>query len=237
MMTGSDFSRTIMIVDAGHGIGPALTSLLAGRGFDVIAWAPGHDALPSSQTTGSIRWIDAWAIEAVDGGLLNSIQAVIFNTSALDEVGLMASGHLADAIAADGAFFLQSLQAISRVMIENGRGQIWVLAPDDSFAYYVPLPIAPITHHTRIGGIRALAKELARFGVCANAAILQPLRETVEAAVWQDARAGVGSYAQKFKPVPLVDVADTLAFWLARATLPMNGSVVHFGNGVYDGNH
>jgi NAD(P)-dependent dehydrogenase (short-subunit alcohol dehydrogenase family) len=226
-----------MIVDAGHGVGPALASLLADRGFDVIAWAPGSDAPPSPQTTGSIRWINASAIEAVDAGLLNSIKAVIFNMSDLDEVGLMASGRLADAVASDGAFFLQSLQAISRVMIENGRGQIWALAPDDSFAYYLPLPIAPVTHHTRIGGIRALAKELARFGVCANAAILQPFRETVEAAAWQDARAGVGSYAQKFKPVPLADVADTLGFWLARDTLPMNGSVVHFGSGVYDGNH
>jgi hypothetical protein len=226
-----------MIVDAGHGVGPALTSLLADRGFDVIAWTRDGDAPPSPQTTGSIRWIDAPAIEAVDADLLNSIQAVIFNMSDLDEVGLMASGRLADAIAADGSFFLQSLQAISRVMIENGRGQIWALAPDDSFAYYLPLPIAPITHHTRIGGIRALAKELARFGVCANAAILQPFRETVEAAAWQDARAGVGSYAQKFRPVPLADVADTLGFWLARDTLPINGSVVHFGSGVYDGNH
>jgi NAD(P)-dependent dehydrogenase (short-subunit alcohol dehydrogenase family) len=237
MTAGSDFPRTIMIVDAGHGVGPALASLLADRGFDVIAWTRDGDAPPSPQTTGSIRWINASAIEAMDAGLLNSIQAVIFNMSDLDEVGLMASGCLADAVASDGAFFLQSLQAISRVMIENGRGQIWALAPDDSFAYYLPLPIAPVTHHTRIGGIRALAKELARFGVCANAAILQPFRETVEAAAWQDARAGVGSYAQKFKPVPLADVADTLGFWLARDTLPMNGSVVHFGSGVYDGNH
>jgi NAD(P)-dependent dehydrogenase (short-subunit alcohol dehydrogenase family) len=237
MTTGSDLPRTIMIVDAGHGVGPALTSLLADRGFDVIALAPGGDAPSSPQTTGSIRRIDAPAIATMDAGLLSSIKAVIFNTSALDEAELMASGGLADAIAADGAFFLQSLQTISRIMIENGRGQIWALAPDDSFAYYLPLPIAPVTHHTRIGAIRALAKELARFGVCANAAILQPFRETVEATAWQDARAGVGSYAQKFKSVPLGDVADTLAFWLARDTLPMNGSVVHFGNGVYDGNH
>jgi NAD(P)-dependent dehydrogenase (short-subunit alcohol dehydrogenase family) len=237
MMVGSDPPHTIMIVDAGHGIGPALATLLADRGFDVITWAPRGDASPSPQTTGSIRWIDAPAIEAVDAGLLNSIKAVIFNTSALDETALMANGCLADAIAADAAFFLQSLQAISRAMIENRRGQIWALAPDDSFAYYLPLPIAPVMHHTRIGGIRALAKELARFGVYANAAILQPFRETVEVVAWQDARAGVGSYAQKFKPVPLADVADTLAFWLARDTLPMNGSVVHFGSGVYDGNH
>jgi len=237
MTTGSDFSRKIMIVDAGHGVGLALTSLLADRGFEVIAWARGGDAPSQPLLAGSIHWIDASTIEAVDADLLNSVDAVIFNTSDLDEVELMASRRLADAIAADGDFFLQSLQTISRVMIENRRGQIWALAPDDSFAYYLPLPIAPITHHARIGGIRALAKELARFGVHANAAILQPFRETVEPTAWQDARAGVGSYAQKFKPVSLVDVADTLAFWLTRETLPMNGSVVHFGNGVYDGNH
>lgn len=237
MTTGSDLPRTIMIVDAGHGVGPALTSLLADRGFEVIAWTRDSDAPPPSKMTRSIRHIHAPGIAAMDAGLLSSTSAVIFNASALDEAGLIAGGRLADAVAADAAFFLQSLQTISRIMIENGRGQVWILAPDDSFAYYLPLPSAPITHHTRIGAIRALAKELARFGVCANAAILQPCREMVEASAWQDARAGVGSYAQKFKPVPLADVADTLAFWLARDTLPMNGSVVHFGNGVYDGNH
>ena len=216
MATGADRSEKIMIVDAGHGVGLALTALLADRGFDVIAWEPGG--------------------AAADADLLNATRAAIFNVSDLDEAGLMAGGGLADAVAADSAFFMESLQAIARAMIERGRGQIWVLAPDDSFAYYLPLPIAPVTHHTRIGAVRALAKELSRFGVCANAAILQPTAETADPAAWAAARAGVGSYAQRFKPVSLAHVADTLAFWLACETLPLNGSVVHFGNGVYDGN-
>ena len=228
-------SGPILIVDAGHGIGPYLASLLGERGFDVVAWASAervglHEQAPS------VRWLYDTSTETLDADLLTSATAVVFNVSALDEAALMGRGELADAVAADGAFFMQTLQVVSRAMIERGHGQIWVLAADDSFAYYLQLPVAPITHHTRIGAIRAIAKELARFGVSANAAVLQPAPETILPEDWQQARAGVGSYAQKFKPVPLALVADTLAFWIGRGTLPMNGSVAHFGNGVYDGN-
>lgn len=225
----------VLVVDAGHGIGPHLTSLLAERGFDVVAWASGGHAAPCEQGA-SVRWLHDPSIDALDTELVTSAATVVFNVSALDEAALMAQGELADAIAADGAFFMQTLQAVAKAMIERGRGQIWILATDDSFAYYLPLPTAPVTHHTRIGAMRSLAKELSRFGVSANAAVLQPAPETTEPADWQQARAGVASYAQKFRPVPLASVADTLAFWIGRETLPVNGSVVHFGNGVYDGN-
>lgn len=200
-------ARTVAIVDAGHGVGPALAALLSGAGF-------------------AVRRDDG----AADAG------AVIFNASALDEAELLAEGRLADAVAADGAAFLERLQAASRAMIERGGGQIWVLAPDDSFSYYLPLPAAPVTHHTRIGAIRALAKEASRFGVFANAAVFQPVAEMAEPAAWGAARAGIGSYAQKFKPVAAAAMAETLAFWLSRDALPMNGSVLHLGSGVYDGN-
>lgn len=236
MMTAtSALSGTILIVDAGHGVGLHLTSLLAARGFDVLAWALG--GCPAQQgAPESVRWLGEASLDALDADLLASTRAVIFNVSALDEDALMAGGGLADAIAADAAFFMQTLQTVSRAMTESGRGQIWVLTADDSFAYYLPLPVAPITHHTRIGAVRAIAKELARFGVSANAAVLQPAPETTDPAAWQQARSGVSSYAQKFKPVSLESVADSLAFWLGCETLPMNGSVIHFGNGVYDGN-
>ena len=231
----STSSGPVLVVDAGHGIGPHLASLLAERGFDVVAWASGGQAAPC-EPGASVRWLHDPSVDALDTALVTSAATVVFNVSALDEAALMAQGELADAIAADGAFFMQTLQTISQAMIERGRGQIWILATDDSFAYYLPLPAAPITHHTRIGAMRSLAKELSRFGVSANAAVLQPAPETTEPADWQQARAGVASYAQKFRPVPLASVADTLAFWIGRETLPVNGSVVHFGNGVYDGN-
>jgi len=227
-------AESILIVDAGHGVGPALAALLAGRGFDVVAWSPSGEAQP--EAAGSVRWLHEPTADTLDADLLGPVRAAVFNASPLDEAALLAGGGLADAVAADGAFFMQALQAVSRAMIEKGRGQIWALAPDDSFAYYLPLPVAPVAHHMRVGAVRALAKELSRFGVFANAAILQPGPETAEPAAWQAARAGVGSYAQKFRPVPLAAVAETLAFWLGCGTLPLNGSVVHFGNGVYDGN-
>ncbi|MGI6856237.1 hypothetical protein [Mesorhizobium sp. 1B3] len=228
-------SGPILIVDAGHGVGPHLASLLGERGFDVVAWVTG-ECVGLREQAASVQWLHDASIDTLDTDLLTSATAVIFNVSAVDEAALITRGGLADAIAADGAFFMQTLQAVSRVMIGRGRGQIWVLAADDSFAYYLPLPAAPIIHHTRIGAVRAIAKELARFGVSANAAVLQPAPETTQAGDWQQARTGVGSYAQKFKPVPLALAADTLAFWISRETLPMNGSVVHFGNGIYDGN-
>lgn len=207
--------RRVAILDAGHGIGPALAGLMSDAGFAVLALT--GDDMPAA-------------------GNLSPVDAVVFNASAMDETQLLAQGGLADAIAADGAAFLETLQSVSRAMIERGGGQIWVLAPDDSFAYYLPLASAPVTHHTRIGAIRALAKEAARFGVFANAAVLQPASDLAEPAAWSAARAGVGSYAQKFRPLDLAAFADTLAFWLSRETLPMNGSVVHFGSGVYGGN-
>lgn len=239
MTAGPEMSEKIMIVDAGHGIGPALAALLADRvaeaGHGVAAWAPGGTSPPPAAACG-VQWIHDAAVDDIDAGLVARTRAAVFNVSALDEAALLADGKLADAVAADGAFFLHTLQVLSRAMIERGRGQIWVLASDDSFAYYLPLPIAPVTHHTRIGAVRALAKEVSRFGVCANAAVLQPVQDAVDPAAWQAARTGLGSYAQRFKPISIGHVADTLAFWLARPALPLNGSVVHFGNGAHDGN-
>lgn len=225
-------AATALIVDAGHGPGPVLASLLAGRGLAVAAWAPGDDGGGSDD----VRWLGQADFASVEAELAGLPDAVIFNVSGLDEAALLAGGGLADAIEAEAAFFLATLQAVSRSMIGRGSGQVWVLAPDDSFAYYLPLAFSPAIHHTRIGAVRALAKEVARFGVHANAAVLQPSPELVDPADWNAARAGTGSYAQKFRPVPLASVADTLAFWLACRSLPFNGSVIHFGNGVYDGN-
>ena len=205
--------KSILIVDGGHGIGPHLLSLLGERGFDAASWAAGDDESDLARAA-----------------------AVVFNLSALDEATLLSRGGLAEALDAEATAFMQALQSAARAMIERGDGQIWLLAADDSFAYYMPVPAAPISHHLRIGAMRALAKELARFGVFANAAVLQPAAETMPPDHWQQARAGVGSYAQKFRPVALASVADTLAFWLGSDSLPMNGSVIHFGNGVYDGN-
>lgn len=236
MTPDSNCSSSVLIVDAGHGVGLHLTSLLAARGFDVIAWSPGGAEPAGLDPEIPVRWVHDDAADGLDPALVASAGAAIFNTPALDEARLVAGGGLADAIADDAAFFMRALQVVSRAMIERGCGQIWALAGDDSFAYYLPLPVSPIAQHLRVGAIRAIAKELRRFGASANAAVLQPIPEMVEATAWQQARAGVGSYAQKYRPVPLGPIADTLAFWLGCKTLPMNGSVVHFGNGVYDGN-
>src|SRR5690606_27155184 len=129
-----------LIVDAAHGIGPALAALHSEAGFDVVSMQRDEGR-------------DAEAIPSAD--------AESFNISALEEADLLAKGQLADAVAAEGAAFLATLQTVSRAMIERGNGQIWVLAPDDSFSYCLPLPSAPVTHHMRIGAVRALAKEVA----------------------------------------------------------------------------
>lgn len=228
-------SRKLMIVDAGHGVGLPLAAMLAEGGLDVIAWDRAGEAAPAGAAS-SVRWIREDSVAAIDPDLIAATDAVIFNMPALDEAALLTGGGLADAVAADSEMFMQTLQVFARAMIEKGRGQIWVLGLDDSFAYYMPLPIAPISQHARIGAVRALAKETGRFGVWANAAVLQPVPETTEPAAWQAARTGLASYAQRFKPAPLAGIAETLAFWITRERLPMNGSVVHFGNGVYDGN-
>lgn len=235
MAVAPSSSGPILIVDAGHGVGPHLASMISARGFDVVAWAPGACG-GSHRSTTSAQWLHAPSVDVLDAGILASASAVIFNISALDEAALVTERGLADAIAADGDFFMRTLQAVSRAMINRGSGQIWVLTADDSFAYYLPLAIAPVTHHTRLGAVRAVAKELARFGVSANAAVLQPSAETADPGAWQQARAGVSSYAQKYRSTSLEPVVDTLAFWLACERLPINGSVVHFGSGVYDGN-
>ncbi len=229
-MSASDSPKNVLVVDAGHGVGPLLADLLAARGLEVVAWTPDGGAV---EDAAEVRWVSGPDLAAVGAG---PFDAVVFNASGLDEAALLAAGTLADAVAADGAFFLETLQTAARAMMEAGRGQIWTLGFDDSFAYYLPIPIAPVTHHARIGAVRALAKELSRFGVSANAAILQPAPEATDPAIWPEARAGLASYAQKFKAVPLVSIADTLAFWLRSEAPPLNGSVIHFGTGVYDGN-
>lgn len=234
-MTPSTPTGKVLIVDAGHGVGPSLTARLANAGFEVTAWTP-EESAPLADLHPRVRPLHADAAEALNADLISQTDAVIFNWPALDEEERLAEGGLADAVQADVQTFLATLQTFARAMMEKGRGQIWVLGLDDSFAYYMPLPIAPITQHARIGAIRALAKETSRFGVSANALVMQPAPEMTDPSAWQAARAGLASYAQRFKPVPMTEIADTLAFWLSRERLPMNGSVLHFGNGVYDGN-
>ena len=234
-MTHSAPSEKVLVVDAGHGVGPLLAALLTDAGLEVSAWLTDVNA-PPVDLPPAVRSLRVDAVEGLDADLIEATDAVIFNSSALDEEKLLADGALADAVQADARFFMATLQIFAKAMIEKGRGQIWVLGLDDSFAYYIPLPITPIIQHARIGAVRALAKEIARFGVSANAIIMQPAPEDAEPAAWQAARAGLASYAQRFKPVTLAETADTLAFWLRRKRLPMNGSVLHFGNGVYDGN-
>lgn len=234
-MTLSAPPGKVLVVDAGHGVGPSLAALLTDAGFEVSAWLTDVTA-PPVDLPPPVRSLRVDAAEGLDADLIEATDAVIFNLSALDEERLLRDGGLADAVQADARFFMETLQVFAKAMIEKGRGQIWVLGLDDSFAYYMPLPTTPIIQHARVGAVRALAKEVARFGVSANAMILQPVPEATEPAAWQAARAGLASYAQRFKPVSLTEIIDTLAFWLRRERLPMNGSVLHFGNGVYDGN-
>lgn len=230
-------NRSLLLIDAAHEPGPVLARAFARQGLAVTVWS----AAPPDDILGREDGV-LWAPQATVPEVLAAHQpfdAVIFNIPAVDEGTLMASGPpgaVADAVADDTSRFFSAMQAVVGAMVAVGRGQIWQMVLEDSFGYYVSVPYSPVSHGTRIGCMRAVAKEVTMFKVLANAASIQPLAEMIEI------RKAAGpidfsNYCLRYKPVTADAVAHVMADWIRQDALPFSGTIMHFGHGVYDGNY
>ncbi len=132
--------------------------------------------------------------------------------------------------------FLLELQAVARLLCRRDDAQLWVLTPDEAMRYHLPLGLSTIETHARHAAVRSLAKEVFRFGLRVNCAVVQHLEEQSPAADWAAARDGLKAFVMRFKANTAAPVARMLAGWLREPKLPMAGVVVPLGVGVLEGN-
>jgi NAD(P)-dependent dehydrogenase (short-subunit alcohol dehydrogenase family) len=165
---------------------------------------------------------------------------VVFAAPDVDERGVFAEDAVLrertlDAIDTGVNGFLRDAQAFAKAMLARG-GQIWALGLDDSFGYYLDIPVAPMVTSARISFLRAMAKEYGRFGIAFNAAIVQPTPDVVGEAVFKGRSGALKSYALKYRPGNASAFATVLASLIENPALPVNGATLHLGAGVNEHN-
>lgn len=159
---------------------------------------------------------------------------VVFTPYEHDEFALLTEGadRLVDHVGARTKAFLAQAQAALQLLMEAGGGQFWVADFDDSFAYHLDSPCAPIAAQARAGAVRSIAKEYSRMKIAVNSMLVQPVQDDGNAAMFREAAAGLKSFAMRYKPTPAVDVADMLAGFVRQDRLSFSGSMVGTGTGI-----
>jgi hypothetical protein len=159
---------------------------------------------------------------------------VVFTPYEHDEFALLAEGadRLVAHVGARTRAFLAQAQAALQLLMEAGGGQFWVADFDDSFAYHLDTPCAPIAAQARAGAVRSIAKEYSRMKIAVNSMLVQPVQDDSNAAMFREAAAGLKSFAMRYKPTPADDVAAMLAGFVAQDRLTFSGSMVGTGTGI-----
>lgn len=167
------------------------------------------------------------------------IATVIFDLSTLNERGLLEGGQselLCDQVEMRSLEFLMAMQAALRHLITIRNAQVWVLVREDSFRYHLDVPASPIMGQLRNSTVRTVAKEVARFGVRVNAAVLHYSAEELSQEIWRAGAGGLKSYTQKYKPFTVSDTVGHLVSMILNPNLPVHGAVMHLGCGVLENN-
>ena len=162
---------------------------------------------------------------------------VIFTPYEHDEMALLNSDSSA-LIALVGRrtkAFLSQAQAALQLLMGRGGGQFWVADFDDSFAYHLDTPCAPISAQARAGAVRSLAKEYSRMKISVNSMLVQPVTDASNAAVFRKASAELKSYAMRYKPNDAGEVADMLTGFVGSAKLQFSGNIIGTGTGIVQG--
>jgi hypothetical protein len=130
--------------------------------------------------------------------------------------------------------FFNTLQLVTQHMLTS-KGAIWVLTREDSLEYHLPAIINPIIAHSQNSLVKCVAKEVARFGITINAAMLQLSAQDVHGQTWKEAN-GLKAYSSRFKPLTSKSVAALLATLIDLPEVPMNGSMLNIGLGTSEYN-
>lgn len=168
----------------------------------------------------------------IDGDL-----RVIFTPYEHDEMALLNSDPtaLVALVGARTKAFLAQAQAALQLLMGRGGGQFWVADFDDSFAYHLDTPCAPISAQARAGAVRSLAKEYSRMKISVNSMLVQPVSDTSNAAMFRKASAELKSYAMRYKPNDAGDVADMLTDFVGTPKLQFSGNIIGTGTGIVQG--
>lgn len=163
-----------------------------------------------------------------------SFDSILFDFPDADEHAGTAADR-PDVVAESVLDFLICLQTAARMQVHAGKGQIWVLVREPSIRSYVPLPCAPILGASRVSIVRSVAKELMRFNVRINVAMVQAAAEEASQDAWKNGRNGLKAYAMKFKPAAAASLATPLVALCGIDALPMAGLSLNLGIGMPDG--
>lgn len=230
-------SQGCLIVGANSRISLELGHQLLKRGVSV--WVHAADGMP--EVVGMMSVTGESSAIAVNETLVRhaEIRTVVFDLPLLDEKALLESGQhdlLCERVQAYSLEFFATLQVAVRQLISVGYVQIWVLVREDSFHYHLDVPAAPILSHLRCSTVRTVAKEVARFGMRLNAAVLHYGAEELSPETWRAGREGLKSYAQKYKPFTVADMAGHLLAMICNPALPVHGAVMQLGCGGLENN-
>lgn len=207
--------HTILLVDADQPLGHALAQRLRAAGQRVVTHAR-HEA----------------EVDCVEPDLATGLAAIEARHGPIDRIvfGLAGPADIEPGcVELDQA--LGELRSAARLMARRDDSQIWVLLPDDGMPHYLPAAARPARSQALTTAIKAMAKELFRFGVRVNALQVQPLAEQLDAALWKPAKDGLKAYALRFKPQADAEVASLLHGFLALRRLPLAGLVLPAGVG------
>ncbi|GGE88386.1 hypothetical protein H1W37_13600 [Stappia taiwanensis] len=185
---------------------------------------------PDGDRQGSaVAVLDAWDMS------IAPIDRIIFGPVAIehdlprtaDDIERLALAHETALLS-----FLMQLQAAGRLLARHRGGQIWVITPDQSARYLVPISTSPIDTMARRAAVKSFAREIRRMDVLVNCLEVQLEFDQVPADQWRTPRNRTNVYASRFRKSPATSVAGFLCGLLAQADLPMSGLVVPVGIGL-----
>lgn len=230
-------SQGCLIVDANSRIGYEVGRQLLQRGMSV--WVHSRGEAVSADGMAFVAGDSPQVAVRETLAQHPEIGTVIFDLSTLNEQGLLEGGQsdlLCDQVETHSLEFLMAMQAALRQLITVRGAQVWVLVREDSFRYHLDVPAPPIMGQLRSSTVRTVAKEVARFGVRVNAAVLHYSTEELSPEIWRAGAGGLKSYAQKYKPFAVSDMAGHLVAMICNSNLPVHGAVMQLGCGVLENN-
>lgn len=189
---------------------------------------------PDGDRQGSaVATLDAWDMSATP------IDRIVFGPVAIehdlprtaDAIDRLALAHETALLS-----FLMQLQAAGRLLARHRGGQIWVITPDQSARYLVPISTSPIDTMARRAAVKSFAREIRRMDVLVNCLEVQLEFDRVPNDQWRTPRNRTNVYASRFRKSAPSSVAGFLCGLLAQADLPMSGLVVPVGIGVTEQN-
>jgi len=221
-------SKNILILDADHYLGTALSKVLFEAGHAVFTHA--------RQASNSVNFVCENISTALPewNAAHGPFDHIVFGLRNISESADSFESIIH--IEQDISLTLSELKACVQLLSRRDESQICVLLQEDSMQYYLPLPSQSMRSRALIAAVKSLAKEVFFFGIKLNAIQIRPLEEQFEATIWKNAREGLKAYALKFKPQKSVDVAQLIRALIEIPKIPLAGMVVPVGIGFPEAN-